>query len=63
MLKTLVKLGQEAYGEAENNKVERMDSIWFAAEGIAGQIIPSPLDSYLMIYKECKLGDNHGRYI
>lgn len=36
MLKILVKFGQEVYGEVENNKVERMDSIWFAVEGIVG---------------------------
>lgn len=63
MLNALEKLKQGAFGEAEDAKVKRRDGIWFVAERIAGQTIPSPLDSYLMIYKECKLGDNHGRYI
>lgn len=52
---------QGAFEKAERG-VKNMDDIWFVAERKAGQIIPSSLEFYLMIYKECKLGDNHRRY-
>lgn len=58
---SLEKHSQGAFEKAERG-VKTMDGIWFVAEGKAGQIIPSSLEFYLMIYKECKLGDNHRRY-
>lgn len=57
----LEKHSQGTFEKAECG-VKNMDDIWFVAEGKAGQIIPSSLEFYLMIYKECKLGDNHRRY-
>lgn len=58
---SLEKHSQGTFEKAERG-VKNMDDIWFVAEGKAGQIIPSSLEFYLMIYKECKLGDNHRRY-